>query len=274
MSKERQAQMAGSWYPGDPVTLREMITGMLTASEIEYSGKPPVALAVPHAGYIYSGEVAACSYSTISDHKYDTIVVIAPSHREAFTGVALFDGEAYHTPLGRVQVDVDLMRSLAAVEQGGKLRLSEQGHRDEHSLELQLPFMQVVQEDFKLLPLVMGEQDFDTATVLAAALYEVCVERNCLIVASTDLSHFHSQQQAEKLDGKFIELFSVNEPEELDRQLLRGGAEACGGGAVITAMLYNQLAGGAGCQALRYDTSAPVTGDYENVVGYFAGVMS
>ncbi len=274
MSLERQAQMAGSWYPADPVTLKELIRGMLKAGEVGYNGKPPVALAVPHAGYIYSGEVAACSYSTLAGQQYDTVVVIAPSHRESFTGVSLFEGEAYHTPLGRVPVDVDLMRALATADVSKRLQLSNKGHQDEHSLELQLPFLQVVQEDFQLLPLVMGEQDFSTAVLLAEALYKVCADRNCLVVASTDLSHFHNQKQAERLDGKFIGLFTANEPEELERQLAGGGVEACGGGAVITAMLYNQLAGGTTCRALRYETSAPVTGDYENVVGYFAGVMT
>jgi hypothetical protein len=274
MSRERLAQMAGSWYPDDPLALKKTIVEMLEGSGSDYTGGRPIALTVPHAGYIYSGEVAASGYSTISDQKYDNIVVIAPSHREAFSGVSLYDGEAYHTPLGRVTVNVALMHELATVDDSDRLRLSSSGHREEHSLELQLPFLQVVQEEFQLLPLVMGEQDICTAALLAESLFKICADSNCLIVASTDLSHFHSQQQAETLDNKFINLFSANKAEELDRQLASGDVEACGGGAVTAAMLYNKLSGGTRCQLLRYDTSARVTDDYENVVGYFSGVMT
>lgn len=274
MLKERMAQMAGTWYPDDPQELREMITGFLQNSDINYNDGPPHALAVPHAGYIYSGQVAAYSYKTITTTKYDTIIVLAPSHREAFPGISLFEGEAYHTPLGRLPVDMQLLRAIAAHDDGTRLRLSFKGHRDEHSLELQLPFLQVVQDDFKLVPLVMGEQDHDTAARLAEILHQECNGRNCLLVASTDLSHFHSQEIAEQLDGSFIEMFRNNQHEQLAHELLVGGVEACGGGAVLTAMLFNEKCGGTVCRPIKYETSASVTHDRENVVGYFAGVMA
>ncbi|MBC8478243.1 MAG: AmmeMemoRadiSam system protein B [Candidatus Delongbacteria bacterium] len=274
MLKERQAQMAGTWYPGDPDQLQEQISSMLEQSRISYDAGPPRALAVPHAGYMYSGQVAACGFKTLGEEQYDTIVVIAPSHREAFPGVSLFEGDAYHTPLGRLGVDKELLRTIAAHDNGTTLRLSTKGHREEHSLELQLPFLQLLQHDFKLVPLVMGEQDYETAEELAKILHQVCADRKCLVVASTDLSHFHSLKKAKELDGRFIELFSANKPRELAGELSTGCVEACGGGPVLAAMLFNQLGGGTSYQVVKYDTSARVTRDEENVVGYFAGVMT
>jgi len=268
------ALMAGSWYPDDPSELRNMIEEFLQHSQCDYQGAKPHAMLAPHAGYIYSGQVAACGYKALRDARYDTIVVIAPSHRETFPGVSLFDGEAYNTPLGRLPVGRELLRAIAAHGDGVKLRLSQKGHRDEHSLELQLPFLQVVQDDFQLVPIVMGDQNYTTAERLAEVLFTECSTRQCLVVASTDLSHFHSQQTAERLDGRFIELFTANQPQQLAEELLKGSVEACGGGPVLTAMLYNELCGGSSCTAITYNTSMRMTHDADNVVGYFAGVMA
>jgi AmmeMemoRadiSam system protein B len=183
-----------------------MVDGFLAKAQ-----PPPihdvVALVSPHAGYPYSGQVAAYSYALLKGRKFSRVVVIAPSHYDAFNFTAVFDGSAYKTPLGTVPVDRAFAAKLAS--SGGSIRLSGRGHTvtadmREHALEDQLPFLQRVLGRFELVPIVMGGQDYAASRALGVALAKLIAGTDTLIVASSDMSHYHPYDYAVKVDHKTL----------------------------------------------------------------------
>jgi len=273
----RNPAVAGSFYPNDPVELTKLITALFAdSSKSEVSGNI-LGLVSPHAGYVYSGHVAAAGYKLLEGNKYDIIVVISPSHRVCFDGVSVFPGNAYRTPLGSVEIAVDLVEDI--VEESGVVFKDNIGHSvnntgGEHALEVQLPFLQIALQEFKLLPLVMGDQKYEICNSLADDLFRILKDKNALIIASTDLSHFHTSQQAADLDGIFIREFNANNPLNLANCLNSRKCEACGGGPVIAMMLYSQRRGESKTVTLKYADSAAISGDYSSVVGYFSGAVT
>ena len=203
-AKVRPAAVAGSFYPADPTELAKMVDGFLAKA-----APPPltdvVALVAPHAGYEYAGQVAAYSYALLKGRKFDRVVVIAPSHYEAFGFSSVYDGAAYTTPLGQVPVDRAFAAKLAAMSKSSSFRGL--GHtptpdKPEHALEDQLPFLQRVLGQFQLVPIVMGDQSYETCRALGLALAKLIQGTNTLIVASSDLSHYHPYDEAVKIDHK------------------------------------------------------------------------
>ncbi|UCH84127.1 MAG: AmmeMemoRadiSam system protein B, partial [Candidatus Latescibacterota bacterium] len=193
----RPPAVAGTFYPGDPGTLRNDIEEYLANAEPArtVTGRPAI-LIEPHAGYMYSGQIAAYGYRLIADRSIKTVAVISPSHMEHFSFVSVFDGDAYETPLGTIDVDKTVAKNLA--EARPEIRLSERGHlqhdlgRQEHALEVQLPFLQTVLEDFKIVPIVMGDQSWDYCQALGESLAPFLANENFVVVVSSDLSHFYS----------------------------------------------------------------------------------
>jgi len=205
-TKIRQPAVAGSFYPADPQELAKMIDGFLAKA-----APPPlenvVAIVAPHAGYIYSGGVAAYSYALVKGRKFDRVVVIAPSHYEAFGFSSVYDGTAYVTPLGQVPVDTAFAARLAKLDPS--IKLSGTGHtpsadRLEHSVEVQLPFLQKTVGQFQLVPIVMGDQSYEACRALGMALAKLVQGANTLIVASSDLSHYHTYDEAVRTDQKTL----------------------------------------------------------------------
>ncbi|MBD3232294.1 MAG: AmmeMemoRadiSam system protein B [candidate division Zixibacteria bacterium] len=273
----RQPAFAGSFYPGDPVELSKTIADFFADTPKQEVDGEIVGLVSPHAGYIYSGGVAAVSYKLLEGDQYDTVVVIAPSHAAYFDGVSAFPGDTYNTPLGPVEVDNDIVKELT--RDSGIITESYDGHtgaggRAEHSLEVQLPFLQIVLPKFRLVPLVMGNQSYETCRILADDLNKALKNKNALVVASTDLSHFHPTGEAGKLDSAFIEYFEAYRPKELAEALSKRSCEACGGGPVVALMLYAQHLGNPRAKKLMYRDSSAVSGDTSNVVGYLSGVIT
>ena len=273
----RKPAVAGQFYTDDAKALREEIEGYLDEAGSAPIDGEVIALVSPHAGYMYSGRVAAHGYSLIRGKGIETVVVIAPSHVEHFDFCSLFDGDAYLTPLGEIPIDREISGAIAT--RHDLLRPSARGHafkafgRGEHSLEVQLPFLQVALGDFKLVAIVMGNQDHDNVKALGEALGEALAGTSSLIVASTDLSHFHSDSQAKELDGVFIEALKGFDPEELYGTLAGKRTEACGGGPTAAAMIAAAKLGATRCEILLYATSGDVTGDRSSVVGYLSAAM-
>jgi AmmeMemoRadiSam system protein B/AmmeMemoRadiSam system protein A len=272
----RNPAVAGQFYTGDPGALRAEIVRYLDRAETGDIPGEVVALVSPHAGYMYSGQVAAYGYRLVRGKQYDVVVVISPSHVESFDFNSVFPGNAYRTPLGDIPVDHELVRELAGAS--GSIRADMRGHaftgfRGEHALEVQLPFLQVALDTFTLVPIVMGNQRLENVTALGEALGECLKHRNALIVASTDLSHFHNGQAAGQLDGIFIDLLDNLDPKGLYTALSSGKTEACGGGPTVAAMIAARKLGARSCRVLRYADSGDVTGDKSNVVGYVSAVM-
>jgi AmmeMemoRadiSam system protein B/AmmeMemoRadiSam system protein A len=232
-----------------------------------------VALVAPHAGYIYSGKVAAHSYALLKGRKFERVVVIAPSHFEAFRFISVYNGDAYATPLGNVPVDKDFAAKL--VKLNSLIQLSTRGHtpageQGEHALEVQLPFLQRTLGEFKLVPIVMGEQDYETERALGVALAKMVKGTNTLIVASSDLSHYHPYDEASKMDHKTLKAIEEWDYLSLSENLELRVWEACGGGPIVATMIAAERLGAKQARLLKYANTGDVTGDKSRVVGYGA----
>jgi hypothetical protein len=268
----RKSVIAGSWYPGKPESLRSQIQGFLRA----VPKTPPLtgglmALIVPHAGYTYSGGVAAQAYHLLSTRPFSKVVLVAPSHRYPFTGASIDLKEGYETPLGILPVDRELAQAIAA--ESPLFTYVPGGHAQEHALEIQLPFLQEVLADFSIIPIIQGSQDEETCQEMARALARVLKGRPVLLVASTDLSHFHSYDQAKALDKKILDRVAAFDEKGLMSDLEQGQVEACGGGPMVTVMKTAKRMGADQTRVLKYANSGDVTGDRSGVVGYMAAAI-
>ena len=270
--KVRPPAVAGSFYPSDPKALESMIDGFLAKAA------PPqlsdvVAIVSPHAGYEYAGQVAAYSYALLKGKKIDRVVVIAPSHYEAFGFASVYDGAAYATPLGQVPVDRDFAARL--VKLSPLIKLSDLGHgaagdRREHALEDQLPFLQRILGQFQLVPVVIGDQSYETCRALGLALARLIQGTNTLIVASSDLSHYHPYDLAVKIDHKTLKAIEEWDYLSMSRNFSQQIWEACGGYPIIAAMIASERLGASHAQVLNYANSGDTAGDKSRVVGYGA----
>lgn len=268
----RKSVVAGSWYTDDPRALRSEITGYLEKAEIGEIPRKPVAIISPHAGYMYSGTVAAYAYKAVSGRAYSTVVVISPSHRAAIPSVSVWGKGSFETPLGILEVDEPLCEKL--METSGIFTDDTRPHSAEHALEIQLPFLQTVLPSFKLCPLIMGRQDLDSCLELSKALAS-SIENpdDVLIVASSDLSHFHPGKQAEMMDALVAKRIEESDVEGLSRDLEASKSEACGGGPVMAALSYAKSLSRTGVKVLKYAHSGHITGDNSSVVGYLSAVV-
>jgi hypothetical protein len=268
----RRSVLAGSWYPGSARTLRADIEQYLrNVPAPTLADRDPVGLIAPHAGYIYSGQVAAYAYRQVIDHFYDAVVLIGPSHRSAFRGVSVYAQGGFETPLGVMPVDEELAADILA--EGGAIQLLPGVHASEHSLEIQLPFLQVALEGVPFVPLMMGDQDAATCGCLADAIVRAAAGRKILLVGSSDLSHFHPYDVAVQMDHTAIRHFEKMDAPGLLRDLSRGKCEACGGGPAAVVILASKTLGADHASLLKYANSGDVTGDHESVVGYASVVF-
>jgi len=268
----RSPILAGTWYPGNPDALKRMIGGFLSEATVEPPKGQLKALIVPHAGYRFSGHVAAHAYKLIESMPFRRVVLLGPSHRLSFRGVSVGLQSAYKTPLGLVPVDQSFAKSL--LEAGSQVKWVPQAHAREHSLEIQIPFLQMVLKDFQIVPILMGDQDFGASSLLAENLVRVMGDsEGSLLLASTDLSHFHSYDRAKALDGRFMKLIQDLDPEGLAHSLASGSCEACGRGPAIAVMLAARKLGVNRAVTLKYANSGDVTGDHEEVVGYLSAAL-
>lgn len=267
----KKSLIAGTWYPGNPRILSEDINGYFEkVSDRAVPGRI-MGLVAPHAGYMYSGQVAAHAYKQIRGQTYDVVLVIGPSHRSFFRGVSLFRRGGYETPLGIVGVHQVMAERL--LERDPRIACLPDVHLQEHSVEIQLPFLQVAIGEFSFVPLIMGDQDYETCKVLADAIVACCRDERILIVGSSDLSHYHGYEQAVRMDSRILEHLRKMDERGLLRDVSSGAGEACGGGpAAVTMMAARQL-GADKAVVLKYANSGDVTGDRSGVVGYAAAVF-
>lgn len=282
---------AGFFYPSSPQKLSRLVHSYLEGERREdgrtigskvtdKESDAPIALVVPHAGYDYSGGVAGEAYSTLKGYNFSAVIIVAPSHLEPFPGVSLFPGTAYRTPLGDCPVESELAKILIA-ESKGKIQPALRGHwlegqqRQEHSLEVQLPFLQVLsRKDPSIVPLVVGDQSWQTieelGLTMADAIRNYRSTDRVLMVASSDLSHFHGDTHAEKLDNRALKLMEAFQPRAFYEELQRGKIEACGGGPIAAVMVAARELGASRATILSYTHSGRFLGDHRSVVGYGA----
>lgn len=265
----REPAVAGMFYPASPVKLKEQVHQLLfnTGTEENYNGL--TGLVVPHAGYMYSGKTAAYAYNTIKKD-YTTVIILSPSHREYFPGVCIYDGDGYKTPLGVVPVNKLLREKIVSSSQN--IFAGADGHRTEHAVEVQIPFLQEVLQNFTIVPVVIGDQRRSFLEELAYKLVEV-VDSNTIIIASSDLSHFFSREEANKLDERIEKSIEKFDYEGLMTDLETSKCEACGGGGIVAMMKTADLLQKNKSKVLARSNSGDVTGDYSEVVGYLSAVI-
>jgi len=273
MDPIRRAAVAGSWYPGTPAAIAAEVEGYLAAARSPAVPGRLVGLISPHAGLRYSGPVAAYGYGLLRGRSRLTVIMVGPSHYAAFDGVAVYARGAFETPLGRVPVAEDIAGALLAA--GPALCDDPEMHRKEHSLEMQLPFLQHVVPDLRLVPLLMGSQSREEADALAGALARVLAGRDVLLVASSDLSHYQPAPVANRLDAEVAECVGRFDPEGLMDRLERRHDHACGGGPMVAVMNAARSLGADRATVLRYGDSGDVgEGDKSRVVGYLSAALT
>ena len=272
-SEVRSPAVAGSFYPAEPAQLAKTVDALLSRSPARINAESIVAIIAPHAGYEFSGGVAARSYAALRGARVRRVVVIAPSHQESFGFASVYDGEAYATPLGAIPVDRAFARRLAAHH--SLIKLAANGHRSsgsrgEHALEVQLPFLQRALGNFQLVPVVMGAQDYPASRALGIALAALIRGSDTLIVASSDLSHFHPYNRAVELDRAVLATIEQGDYLTLSHNFESRTWEACGGGPMVAAMIAAERMGANQAKILQYANSGDITGDRGRVVGYGA----
>ncbi len=272
MGEVRRSVIAGTWYPGESKALTREVRRYLDNASVGNLPGKLMGLVVPHAGYLYSGGVAAYAYKLLERCPIPRVIIIGPSHHAYFQGASVYTRGGYETPLGVVELDGEVITKLS--QHSHVVKDLPEVHRKEHSLEIQLPFLQVVLGSaLRLTPIVVGLQSYETCEQLARAVAAACEGKDVLIIASSDLSHYHTEEEARKLDGVIAARVQAFDPEGLYEEVARGAAEACGAGPVVATMLACRLRGAVMAQVLRYATSAEVTGDRRNVVGYLAAAF-
>jgi AmmeMemoRadiSam system protein B/AmmeMemoRadiSam system protein A len=264
----RPAVFAGQFYTADPARLAAEIERYLAAAA---PASPPsgkiIALIVPHAGYVYSGRTAAAAYALVRGRPIDTVVIIGPSHHVDFEGCSIWPDGGFETPLGVAHVDSVLSREIA---KASGFRFRPEAFAEEHSVEVQVPFVQKALPGAAIVPIVMGRQTSSTIRTLAAALGKTCLSKNVLVVASTDLSHFLPKTEAQATDAATAALIRAVDTEGLIRKIEAGENFMCGGGPVAAALL---LAGKAGQPRVEVLAQTDSSGFGGPIVGYLAAVV-
>ncbi len=273
LAQVRLPAVAGTWYSDSPATLRSTIEKWFgQGAEAEVEGEI-VGLLAPHAGYAYSGQTAAVAYRQLSGKQYDAVVIIGPSHREYFSGISVFSGEGYRTPLGVATVDRELAAAIAS--QDALIALGEAGHRgSEHSIEVQIPFLQIALPGVKIVPIAMLDDSWDTCRRLGAAIAAAARGRKVLVVASSDLYHGESYTSCHETDQRTLAQVAQFDPEGLCAGGRTGKYSACGIGPIAAMQHAARLLGASKVKVLAHTTSGDVTGQKSGyVVGYGAAIV-
>ena len=276
--KIRRPTQAGSFYEGNAEALKTQIEncflqelGPKKRPEVNKNGpRNVIGLVCPHAGYMYSGPVAANAYYALAeDGKPDTVVILGPNHTGYGSGLALMNEGVWRTPLGDVEVDGETANRI--VRETRLVDVDELAHRFEHSIEVQLPFLQYLYgSEFKFVPICFQLQDLQSAVEVGRALVEVLASKNAVIIASSDMTHYEPQGNAETKD-----LAALKAVEAMNEKLFYSTIEkrhvtACGYGPIATVIVAAKGLGATEAKLLCYKSSGDVTGDYSSVVGYAA----
>jgi len=269
----KEPVVAGAFYPADSAQLAAEIDGYINSADPVLGAKDEIlALIVPHAGILYSGAIAGYSYRLVRDIRPKTVIIVGPSHRVSFKGVSIYDRGQFRTPLGLIPVDTVVARSIAAASPD--IRFYPKAFAAEHNIEVQLPFLQRACPGVKIVPLVMGSQSPEDVLLLKQALVNVIKKHDALLIASTDLSHYHPASDAVKLDRVCLNDIEKLDGEQLMRDLASGKTEMCGGGPAAAVAMTAKVLGADVGRILKYGDSGDVgPKDKSAVVGYVAAAL-
>ncbi len=279
----RKPAVAGAFYPDNPEILVRTIENCFLddfgVGEIPTLGKfdgtdYPINIMVPHAGYQYSGAVASHGYCQLVQNGFpEVFIILSPNHTGFGSEISVFNEGEWSTPLGSVEIDSEFADALISKSDIASADFS--AHIREHSIEVQLPFLQYFSNDFKIVPVTMGSQNFTASSDLAKAIFDAASElnRSYAVIASTDLSHFNNQEKANKVDGFVLEDISEMNEFKLFEEVIQYNITMCGYGPVMTTILVSKMSNKTDCEILAYRTSGDVTGDFTSVVGYASGIF-
>ena len=272
----RPSPIAGQWYPSSSTRLAANVDGYIDAAKLPELTGEVIAVIAPHAGHIYSGPVAGYAFAALRGMKPDLVSVISPMHYAYPSALLTTAHQAYQTPLGAILIDqvaLDKLDSNLKEELG--LSLTRVRSDPEHSLEIELPFLQrILKEGFRLLPVMVRDVKPHVTRGLGRALAKTLQGCNAILVASTDLSHFYPQKVAETLDTEMLHRIEAFDPEGVLMAEDEGKGFACGRGAVAAVLWAAKELGADQVKILHHATSGDVTGDYTQVVGYGAAVVT
>jgi hypothetical protein len=276
--KLRRAQVAGSFYSGTKTALTSEIEGCFThrlgpgrlPTLAQVGERRLVGLVCPHAGYIYSGPVAAKSYFELArDGKPDKIVIIGPNHTGAGSGVSMMSEGIWETPLGQAEIDSETAGAIS--KESDIIDLDDHAHLYEHSIEVQLPFLQyVLKAKFDFVPICMMMQDLETSAEVGEAVGRALKGKNALIIASSDMTHYESADSAKRKDRLAIDAILALDDAKLQETVESHRISMCGHGPVASMIAASKVLDAKTAQLLGYSTSGDITGDNIEVVGYLA----
>ena len=270
LAVERAPAVAGMFYPADAAELEGMVKAHLAAvsDPVEIDGQI-IALVVPHAGLVYSGQVAAYGYKLLEHKSISTVILCGPSHRHAFTGLSVYGPFVkWRTPLGAVACDDALCDQLLKFNKN--INVVAKAHEQEHCLEVQLPYLQTVLGNFKIVPIIIGNQDKSTVELLADALTSLKIDKNTVLVASSDWQHYRPASVGSRLDSAGLQCMLDMDPDKLYDYIAGGKTELCGGGAAAAVIKAAMAHGADKVKLLKYGDSGDISGDKSSVVGYAA----
>jgi AmmeMemoRadiSam system protein B len=264
----RPSPIAGRWYPADPPRLARSVDEYMEQADVPALPGALVGVLAPHAGHRYSGPVAGHAFKLTRGLDVEAVALVGPSHYPYDAPVVTTAHEAYQTPLGQVPVDHTALTAL------GRLVPLKAVRRDpEHSLEIELPFLQRALGEFRVIPLALVEQSYEMAQALGQALADTLAGARALLVASSDLSHFYPQGVAQRLDKTMLDAVARFDPAAVIQAEMDGSGFACGRGAIVAVMIAARALGADAAQVIGYATSGDVTHDYQQVVGYGAAAF-
>jgi AmmeMemoRadiSam system protein B/AmmeMemoRadiSam system protein A len=265
----RKPAVSGTFYPSDANKIKMMMKEYFSEAKVREEEGKLSGLVVPHAGYIYSGGVAAYSYKAIKNpDEIDTVILLGPSHRASFMGISVFPGGTYETPLGDLTIDDEIAARL--IEADDNIRYVEQAHAQEHSLEVQLPFIQTIFKDVKIVTVIFGMPDPSTDKKFVDTIADIINTKKVLLIASSDFSHYHDYDTAKRMDDLGIESILKLSSSELMQKNYKRESELCGIYPVLTLIKIMNKIGVDKAVKLHYANSGDVSGDKSQVVGYAA----
>ena len=270
MPNVRSSPLAGKWYPGKADQLAESVDAYLKEAATPKVDGQLIGVVAPHAGHMYSGGVAAYAFSAVRGVEVDVVAIIGPMHSAVSSRLLTTGHDAYWTPLGEVPVDRD---GLAAVQAACEIPMTPIFNDPEHSLEIELPFLQRVLKSFTLIPIMMRDDSPAACLAVGKALAIALQGRRHLLVASSDLSHFYPQTIAERLDNYMLAQVESFDPLAVLQAEDEGKGFACGRAPIAAVLTAAKQLGGTQVKVVKYATSGDVSGDYNSVVGYGAALI-
>jgi AmmeMemoRadiSam system protein B len=272
----RPSPISGQWYPGKAELLASSVNHYIETATLPAISGEIIAVIAPHAGHRYSGPVAGHAFAAVKGMSPEIVAVIAPMHQPYYQPLLTSGHAAYQTPLGSIPIDHDAVKTLSSYLQSSLgYGLAAVREDSEHSLEIELPFLQqALKGAFKLLPVMVRDQNPEVVQTLGTAISQTVAEKDVLLVASTDLSHFYPQDVAHQLDREMLRRIESFDPMAVLQAEQEGKAFACGRAAVAAVLWAAQNLGADTVSVLNYATSGDISGDYSQVVGYGSAVVT